>query len=310
MTELIIYFKEKYPHFEPFELKLSHSRGHYTKGIGIKKKVSDFYNELNAYEIFGNTPVDSYKTNIPSIKIDPIPEGYVVFYVPDKGSDLVYMGEKDNLMPVNIENGLTGLENIFDGKQIITNNGKYLASKLMEDDSSFGKDIKITDIVLNEKIISNGIVEVKQIDLPYAYEKYGFNKDPDITLGVHQIFDSWIEQDKIINALGLEKIIDLESQLIWVTAKIESAGIEIDATRILPYQESVQASIVKVEQEIRKLIPSKISLNNMGKIKDFINKTFRINLLSINEDAINTVSDIRVKNLIGQIIEYNRLVKG
>ncbi|MBT5529851.1 MAG: hypothetical protein HOK35_11875 [Cytophagia bacterium] len=308
-TELIIYFKKKYPHFESFELKLSHSRGHYTKGIGIQKKVSDFYKELNAYEIFGNTPVDSYKTNISSIKIDPIPEGYVVFYVPDKNSVLVYMGEKDNLLPINIENGLSGLKNIFDGKKIITNNGKYLALKLLEHDPSFGKDIKITDIVLNEKIISNGIVEIKQIDLPYIYEKYGFNKDPDITLEVLQIYDAWAEQEKTINSLGLENIIELESRLIWVTAKIESAGIEMDVVGILSYQKNVQDYIVDVVNEIRTLIPSKISLSNMGKIKNFINKTFRINLLSINKDAIKTVKDAKVKNLIAQIVEYNRLVK-
>jgi DNA polymerase I len=309
LTELIIYFKEKYPHFESFELKLSHSRGHFTNGVGIKKKVSEFYNELNDYEIFGNTPVDSYKTNISSIKIDSIPDSYVVFYVPDNSSTLVYMGEKDKLLPVNFENGLNDLGSISKGKQIITNNGKYLALKFLENDQSSHNDIKIIDIVLNEKIISNGIVEVKQIDLPYVFEKYGFNKDPDITLGVRQIFDSCLLQGKLINEHSLNSTIQLESRLIWITSKIESAGIEIDSVGILSYQESVQDSMVDVEHEIRKLIPSKIPLSNMAKIKSFINKTFRLNLLSINKDALSTVTDTTAKNLISKIVEYNRLIK-
>ncbi|MFH2060470.1 MAG: DNA polymerase [Pseudomonadota bacterium] len=309
LTELIIYFKEQYSHFESFELKLSHSRGHYTKGVGIKKKVSDFYKELNDYKIFGNTPIDSYKVNVPSIKIDPIPENYIIIYVPDNNSVLVYFGIGDTLLTVNTENGFNDFENILGDKQIITNNGKYLALKLLERGQSLSNCIKITDIVLNEKIISNGIIEVKQIDLPYIFKKYEFHNDPDITLGTRQIFDSWIEQDKAINKYGLSSTIELESRLIWVTAKIEFAGMEIDAVGILSHQESIQDSIVKVEQEIRKLIPSKIPLSNMAKIKSFINKTFRLNLLSINKDAVNTVNDTRVKNLISQIVEYNRLIK-
>jgi len=45
--------------------------------------------------------------------------------------------------------------------------------------------------------------------------------------------DVWSKQEPLVQSNGLERIFDLETQLIWVTAGIEAAGIGIDVDALL-----------------------------------------------------------------------------
>ena len=52
---------------------------------------------------------------------------------------------------------------------------------------------------------------------------------------VHRLMDVWNQQATLIKTDGLETIYNLETKLIWITAKIESVGIGIDVDA-LPFE--------------------------------------------------------------------------
>jgi len=311
-TELLIDFKQRYPHFESFKIKLPHARGNYVEGVGDKQKVIEFYQQLNDFEIFGNIDVDSYKTKESGlISISPIPEGFISVFVPDN-SQLIHVGIKDKLSTILMDKGLCSFKTKFKelfkngvGK-IITNNGKFVAKNFIQ--AGLGK-CEIIDIVLNEKIISNGEVDLRSITPEFVFKKCGLSEDPDINMSVSQLYKVWVDQEKLIQDLGLAEVFELEKRIIWISADIELAGIGIDIVRMLEYQESIQQQIVKIEDEIYKMIPRKISLTNNDKLKAYINRTFRLDLKGVNQDSPKYVKGTKVEKTIQSILTHRQLAK-
>ena len=100
-AELQNYFRDKYPHFEAFKIKLPHSRGNYVEGVGDKQKVIEFYQQLNDLEIFGNIDIESYKTKeSSSSSISPVPDGFISVFVPDNNARLIHVGVNDKFTTI------------------------------------------------------------------------------------------------------------------------------------------------------------------------------------------------------------------
>lgn len=311
-AELLFYFKQKYPHFESFKIKLPHARGNYVEGVGDKRKVIDFYQRLNDFEIFGNIDLDSYKTKeSSSISVSPIPEGFISVFVPDN-SQLIHVGMKDELSTISMDIGLDTFKTKFkdlSGKsdiKIITNNGKFLAKSFLQ---AGLEKCDIIDIVLNEKIISNGEVDFRSITPEFIFKKCELSEDTDINMSVSQLYQVWTYQEKLIRDMGLVDVLELEKGIQWISADIELTGIEIDIVRMLEYQESIQQWISEIEDEIYKIIPRKISLTNNDKLKAYLNKIFRLDLKGINKDSPKYVKDPRMKKTIQLILTHRQLEK-
>ena len=58
-SEVLTYFKEKYSHFETFEIKLPHTKGNPVKGVGDKRSVIDFYDQISQLNIFSKINTQS-----------------------------------------------------------------------------------------------------------------------------------------------------------------------------------------------------------------------------------------------------------
>ena len=71
-----------------------------------------------------------------------------------------------------------------------------------------------------------------------------------------QLWKVCVKQRSLIKRSNLDNIFELESRLLWVTAKIESAGMEIDVVAMLEYQEEIskQSSNSKEYKDIDRYI--------------------------------------------------------
>ena len=92
---------------------------------------------------------------------------------------------------------------------------------------------EIIDVVIAEKLIANGEVEYRCLNLKTVFKRHGFPEGLERSMVVHRLMDVWGQQETLIKSGGLETIFNLETKLIWITAKIESAGIGIDVDALL-----------------------------------------------------------------------------
>jgi hypothetical protein len=95
---------------------------------------------------------------------------------------------------------------------------------------------EIIDVVLNEKLISNGEVDFGAINLEFIFKKYLLPEDTDISMNVSQLYQVWQHQEKLIQEMGLKNVFELEKRIIWITEEIEHAGMEIDVVGMLEYK--------------------------------------------------------------------------
>ncbi|MBT4527824.1 MAG: hypothetical protein HOC24_14870 [Deltaproteobacteria bacterium] len=260
-ADVLKHFKEKYKHFQNFSIKLPHAWGNAVNGVGLKDQVLDFYKQINSFEIFRTINLKSYlhKDSVDET-IDPIPDKFIVIYIPEGSGDLIYIGAGTFVFPISLKYDSAWFEEllakVFLGdRKIITNNGKALARKIIEFGAAYEK-VKIIDVVLNEKIIRNGEVPLNSITQQSIFKQYGFIDAPDLLLTVSQIYKVWIKQKALKKRLGLGNIFELESRLIWVTARIEMTGMEIDVVSMLAYQEALlkQGSTGKEYKDIERYI--------------------------------------------------------
>jgi len=128
---------------------------------------------------------------------------------------------------------------------------------------------------------------------------------------VPQIFSVWRKQRTIISNWGLKKIVELESRAIWITAKIEMAGFEIDAVKMIELQESNSKILKKVKNELLKYLPDDIDTIGDSNLKAYLNRTFRWNLTDTTKEnlssLIGTVKNTKVEKLLKLILEYRAL---
>jgi len=312
-AEILNYFKDKYNHFESFKIKLPHARGNFVAGVGKKDKVIEFYRQLNEYEIFKKINVDTYKTEkSSSVIIEPIPDGYVSVYIPDKDSQFLHFGFGEDVKMIYLDQDLTGFKRIFEQwinsfeLKIITNNGKVLAKYFIRAGLNRGD---IFDVVLNEKLISNGEVGLKSIDLEFISNKHDLGNDADITMAISNLYKVWMKQAKIIDEYGMRDVYELEKRLIWITADIEMTGIQIDPYGMIEYQDKLRKILRGYKKKICKVVPDHISLTDSKKLTACINKIFRIKLDGINKDSVKSVTDPRAKKILTSILNYRKLKK-
>jgi len=313
---LKVYFKDKNPHFEDFKIKLPQARNNFVPGVGDKDRVKDFYRKINSFKIFKEVYVNTYTvTNSTSNKLDPIPEGFVSVYVPDQNDGCVYLGYNDRFKTIFLTSGsaeLAGaLKSISKDRdtKIVTNDGKLVAMALLESGllgSEFPKP-EIIDVVLNQKIISNGEREVKFIDLNFTLQNNDLSDSLEIKAVIRRLYDIWTRQKKLIDQLGLHWVFGLEMAFIWVLAKIERNGLPINVDMLLKYWIKAEDFFNRLDKELRGVFPSKISLLYDEKVLAYLNRTFRLNLFKINNAALKRIKDPRVKEIMEKMIVYRKL---
>lgn len=313
-ADLLNHFRTENPHFESFKIKLPHARGNFVEGVGIKNKVIEFYESLNSLKIFGQTDISTYTTiKQPVVPIPPIPEGYICLFIPPEHPQMSCLGIKDQVRPFVLhdtsaapEDNIRSILTNHQGK-IITNDGKSLAQYFM---NAGLEQCQIIDIVLNEKIISNGeLKEIKNINWQYVLKKYGFNPKSDNSLMTSNLYEIWKQQEQIINDLKLKNVVELESRLIWVTAKIETAGIALDVAGMKAYREEIQDSIRWIRKRLSELMPGHPSLDDHQKLKTYINRTFRLGLTGLGQESLKQVKSEFGKMILSLILEYHSLTK-
>jgi len=310
-AELKIYFKDKHPHFEDFKIKLPQARNNFVHGVGDKDRVKDFYRKINSLRIYKKVDVNTYTvTNSASNKLDPIPEGFVSIYIPEPNGDPVYLGYNDRFKTISLTltsaKLTTVLKTIANDQDttIVTNDGKFVAMALLE--SGLPK-FEIIDVVLNQKMISNGECEVKFLNLNFTLKQYDLPTGLEIRTIIRRLYDFWTKQKELIYQFDLQEVFELEKSLIWVTAKIERNGFPINTDKMLEYGIKAEEIFNKLETELRRVFPSKISLLYDEKIIAYLNRTFRLKLCKISEPALKAIKEQRVKDIMQKLIEYRKL---
>ena len=232
-AELLIHFKNENPHFESFKIKLPHARGNFVSGVGDQSRVKTFYQSLNDLGVIGRVDLETYTVQENNaIVIEPIPDGYASVYIPD-GHDHAFVGVGSEIQVVSLRDGIKGtvLEQIAGdaGVKIITNNGKALARAII---AAGLHDREIMDVVLAEKLVLNGEVELRSINLQSTLKRQGYEIG-ERSVTVRRLYDVWLVQEEMIRDLGLADVFELEQRIIWVTVRIEMAGIAMDVDGLL-----------------------------------------------------------------------------
>ena len=266
----------------------------------MKSELKEFYEQLNEFEIFGKIDIETFKViDKSSTSIEPVPVGYAVVYIPDDDDKIIYVGYGDKFIPIPVSSDLdefkTGLNEIIKDNgdiKIVTNNGKALARNFI---SAGLPRCEIIDVLLNEKIIRNGEVALKNINIASIFKQYDMAADVEIGMMLSQLYQVWELQQKLISELELVNIHELEKRVLWVTAKMELAGVGVDVDRMLEYQENIQNKMSDIEKELRCVIPETISLERQQALKCLSGKElsdwrFRV-LINIPLKQLRTKSD-------------------
>lgn len=306
-AELIIHFQEEYPHFEKFNIKLPHARGNYVTGVGNAERVKSFYHQLNHLGIVGKINIDSYRTAEQSTcQVNPIPDGFVSIYVPDN-EDMVFAGWGSEFKAMSLRPEPVLLRSFFEDllkvpqTKIITNNSKEVAKVFLECGLP---RCEIIDVVIAEKLIANGEVDYRCLDLKTVFKRHDLPEDLERSIVIHRLAETWTKQKELIDAGGLRAVFDLESKVIGVTAKIESAGIGIDVDALLRRHDELTERLDSLVLLLRESIPDNISLNDRIKVKEYLNSTFALSLAKIDEKVVGSISNAATADLIRNLLDY------
>ena len=168
---------------------------------------------------------------------------------------------------------------------------------------------EIIDVIMAEKLISNGEVEYQAINLKNVFKRYGFLEGLERSLVIQNLVDLWFKQEALIHSGGLEKIFDIERRLVWVTSKIELTGIGVDIDQLLEFHDALTDKIKRLAAVLEKMIPEGISLNDRFKIKEHLNSTYSLSLAEINDGTIKTISNNEIRTLCCNLLEYWKTVR-
>ena len=306
-SDLLIHFKSTNSHFEKFSIKLPHARGNAVTGVGNPDRVKDFYRHINNLGVVGRIDIDSYQSTEACLEpVSPIPAGFVSIYIPED-EETIYVGMGSEFMSVSLKEKSAELRSCFQGiingsdTKIVTNNGKQVAKAFL---SCGLPKCKIIDVFIAEKLIANGEVEYRALSLKTVFSRYDMPDGMERSVVVHQLTEVWSRQEPLITSGGLAMIYDIETRLIWVTAKIESAGIEIDVDALLKLHDVLGEKINALSAELEKAIPPEISLQDRNKIQAHLNSTYALSLVKIDEESLSSISNKYVRDLVDKLIEY------
>jgi hypothetical protein len=92
----------------------------------------------------------------------------------------------------------------------------------------------------------------------------------------------------------LETVFGLETQLIWVTAKIESAGIGIDVDALLKLYDELGDKIDALAAELEKSIPPDIPLHDRGQNPGALEFNLCLSLAKIDDESLRWISQCQM----------------
>ena len=306
-SDLIIHFKETNKHFEKFKIKLPHALGNAVTGVGNPDRVRDFYRQINDLGIVGRVDIDSYQSTEACIQsVSPIPDGLVSIYIPDDDGT-AFVGWGSEFRAISLDQDASDLRSCLDGVvtgpdiRIITNNGKQVAKVLLSCGLS---RCEIIDVIIAEKLIANGEIEYRALSLKMVFSRYDLPEGFERIGIVRRLVDVWANQEPLIQSTGLVMVFSLESEVIWITAKIEAAGIGIDADGLLGYYDFLNAQLENLTATLAKAIPADISLSDREKIKEHLNSASAVSLAKIDVESIKFITNTSVRALCCNLLEY------
>ncbi|MEI6154781.1 MAG: DNA polymerase A family protein, partial [Deltaproteobacteria bacterium] len=229
-SELETHFREKNPIFESFKIRLPYARNNYVYGVGVKRQVVSFYNELSEIPGFPEVKTDTYEMRESSRKaIEPLPTGYIVVYMPNDESELSYMGHEENISIIPLRKAVNAVGSCIKPNSkrttIITNDGKRLAKMLIQ---AGHPHYDIEDVWLNERLIRNGEGMPDRRKPRFLFNNYGLSFDVDSATMVSQLYTVWKSQHEMIEKLQLRNIARLEKEVLWIISGMEVYGIGFD----------------------------------------------------------------------------------
>ena len=226
--------------------------------------------------------------------------------------DIAFVGWGSEFTSLSLNQESSQLRACFEGIvtgpdiKIVTNNGKKVAKAFL----SCGLPMcKIIDVVIAEKLIANGEVEYRCLNLKTVFRRYDLPEGLERSVVVHRLAEVWSKQEPLITSGGLATVFDIETQLIWVTAKIESAGIGIDVDGLLRYYDDLNDKLENLTTELEKAIPADISLNDREKIKEHLNSAYDQSFAKIDEESVKWISNADIRTLCSNLIEYWKTVR-
>jgi DNA polymerase-1 len=231
--------------------------------------------------------------------------------VPENG-DTAFIGWGSEFSSISFKQKPLHMRSCFEGivkdpqTKIVTNNGKEVAKAFL---SCGLPACEIIDVVIAEKLIANGEVEYRSLNLKTVFRRHDLHDGMELSGVIHRLLDVWIRQGVLIKTGGLEPIFDIETRLIWVTAKIESIGICIDVDALLNLHDELSEKIDRLAATLKKVIPEHISLNDRIKIKAHLNSAYALSLAKIDKESVKFISNADVKHLTGNLIEYWKTVR-
>jgi len=306
-SDLLIHFKDQYSHFEKFKIKLPHARGNAVDGVGNPERVRDFYGHINELGIVGRVDIDSYQPIEACIQpVYPIPDGYVSIYITED-EDTAFVGSGSKFRTISLKEEPAKLRSCLNGVvtgpeiKIITNNGKQVAKAFL---SCGLPKTEIIDVVIAEKLIANGEVEYRAMSPKLIFKRYGLPGGLERTGIVHKLVDVWAMQETLIQTAELEKVFDLETKVIWVTAKIEAVGIGIDADGLLRYYDFLNTKLENLAASLAKALPAGISLSDREKIKEHLNSAYALSLAKLDEYSVGMIANADIRALCCNLLGY------
>ena len=198
-SDLLIYFKNQYSHFEKYKIKLPHARGNAVIGVGNPQRVQDFCRQINDLGIVGKIDIDSYQlTETSTYSVNPISAGFVSIYIPDD-EETAFVGRDSEFAAIPMGQESSQLRSCFEGivkdphTKIVTNNGKEVAKVFL---SCGLPACEIIDVVIAEKLIANGEVEYRSLNLKTVFKRHGFPEGLERSMTVHRLMDVWNQSMK------------------------------------------------------------------------------------------------------------------
>jgi len=256
-ADLLIYFQKKYPHYEKFKIRLPHCMNQSVKGIGMRKDVISFYEEISRLGIFIKVDVMSYQPeDSEPVELAVIPDGVVVIDIPDESLEVINIGFKNEIITVEKPSETGQFARFMSGViqssdlRIITSRGKILAKLFLK---SGLPEVRISDVILNEKIIRNGEAGINKMSLKLLFKKYGFLEDTDKYLAISQMYKVWEIQQGLIEEYGIKEVVELEENVLWIVADMEVNGISIDVDGILEFLDSPEYKGTYDYEEVQRL---------------------------------------------------------
>ena len=215
-ADILNIFCEKYPHLSKFKIKSPLVKNQVVKGIGNINKVKKFYLAL--------THLGLLDVNLSTLSITEQGRN-ILEDIPDK-CIVVFFSEDNDAIHVSQENVDW---NAIDACEILTNNGKRLWKLLIADGI---QNIKVHDLNNREMMIR---YRAKNYTIKDLADKYALPVTMDTMMSLKNMYKIWQQQEQLIKDNNLQRIINLENEVLPILAAMEDRGILTDIEKLREY---------------------------------------------------------------------------